>query len=234
MKYLFLITARGGSKGIPGKNIKPFAGKPLLYYAIDVARELASDDDICLSTDADDIILAAEQYGLPVPFKRPDALATDQAGSYAVMRQAVDFYERQNRHYDAVVLLQPTSPFRTARHVREAIALYSGTLDMVVSVTESADNPYYNLFEENTDGFLRQSKEGNFTRRQDCPAVYAYNGAVYVINVASLKKSPLNQFSRIKKYSMSAADSVDLDTPLDWLFAEFLANRQSLNDPPYA
>ncbi|WP_080238572.1 acylneuraminate cytidylyltransferase family protein [Spirosoma rigui] len=223
MKPLFLITARGGSKGIPGKNIKPFAGKPLLYYAIDTARELAPDEDICLSTDADDIIQAAEAYGLPVPFKRPDALATDQSGSYEVMRHAVDFYRQQHRTYDVLVLLQPTSPFRTAQHVREALALYTSDLDMVVSVTESASNPYYNLFEENADGYLKRSKESSFTRRQDCPEVYAYNGAVYVINPVSLAQKPLSQFEKVKKYIMSADDSIDLDTPLDWAFAEFLA-----------
>lgn len=227
MKPLFLITARGGSKGIPGKNSKPFAGKPLLYYAIDTARELAADEDICLSTDADDIIRAAEAYGLHVPFKRPDSLATDQSGSYEVMLHALDFYRQQNRLYNTLVLLQPTSPFRTAQHVREALALYTDNLDMVVSVTESANNPYYNLFEENVDGYLNRSKESNFTRRQDCPAVYAYNGAVYVINTASLLKKPLSQFGNVKKYVMSADDSVDLDTPLDWAFAEFLAANRS-------
>lgn len=226
MNTLFLITARGGSKGIPGKNIKPFLGKPLLYYAIDTARELAPDTNICLSTDADDIIQAAEAYGLTVPFKRPDALATDQAGSYEVLLHAVNFYKQAGIHYDTVVLLQPTSPFRTASHVREAMTLYSSDLDMVVSVMESDLNPYYNLFEENASGYLHRSKESAFTRRQDCPAVYAYNGAVYVINVASLEQHSLSQFSHIRKYVMSTADSIDLDTPLDWQFAEFVASQR--------
>ncbi|WP_338871046.1 acylneuraminate cytidylyltransferase family protein [Spirosoma sp. SC4-14] len=226
MNALFLITARGGSKGIPGKNMRPFMGKPLLYYSIDTARELAPDADICLSSDADDIIQAAEAYGLAVPFKRPDALATDQAGSYEVILHAVNFYRQQGIHYNIVVLLQPTSPFRTAKHVREAMALYSADLDMVVSVTESALNPYYNLFEENASGFLHRSKESSFTRRQDCPAVYAYNGAVYVINVASLQQRSLNQFSHVRKYVMSTADSMDLDTPLEWQFAEFVAKER--------
>lgn len=230
MKPLFLITARGGSKGIPGKNLKLFLRKPLLYYAIDTARKLASDTDICLSTDDDDIIRAAETYGLSVPFKRPDVLATDQAGSYEVILHAVDFYKKQHRYYDVVVLLQPTSPFRTVEHVQEAIDLYSDELDMVVSVTPSDHSPYFDLFEENTTGYLKKSKEGHFARRQDYPAVYAYNGAVYVINVATLEQMPLSQFSKIKKYVMSADDSIDLDTPLDWLFAEFLATRRAVSD----
>lgn len=227
MRYLFLIPARGGSKGIPGKNIKPFAGKPLLYYAIDTARELTADENICLSTDADDIIRAAEAYNLSVPFKRPNYLATDQVGSYEVIRHAVDFYAQQGKRPDAVVLLQPTSPFRTAHHVKEAMDLYSDAVDMVVSVNESKANPYYTLFEETSEGYLEHAKTGNFARRQDCPTVYEYNGAVYVINTTSLEQMPLNQFKKIKKYVMSAEDSIDLDTPLDWEIAELLASRRS-------
>lgn len=231
MKCLFLIPARGGSQGIPGKNLKPLAGKPLLYYTIDTARQLAPDADICLSTDSDEIIGAAADYGLAVPFKRPAELATSQAGSYGVLRHAVDFYGQQGQTYEVVVLLQPTSPFRQAQHVREAISLYTPDLDMVVSVTESAANPYFNLFEE-TAGFLAPSKTGDFDRRQDTPTVYAYNGAVYVINPASLATQTLREFTRVKKYVMEAADSVDLDTPLDWAFAEFLMAQQTDKNRP--
>ena len=224
---LFLIPARGGSQGIPGKNLKPLAGKPLLYYTIDTARQLAPDADICLSTDSDEIIRAAADYGLSVPFKRPAELATNQAGSDGVLRHAVEFYHQQGKMYDAVVLLQPTSPFRQVRHVREAMALYTAELDMVVSVTESAANPYFNLFEETNAGFLAPSKTGDFSRRQDAPTVYAYNGAVYVINPASLAERYLRGFTNVRKYVMDPTDSVDLDTPLDWAFAEFLMESRS-------
>ena len=232
IKSLFLIPARGGSQGIPGKNLKPLAGKPLLYYTLDTARQLAPDADICLSTDSDEIIRAAADYGLSVPFKRPAELATNQAGSYGVLHHAVDFYQQQGRMYDVVVLLQPTSPFRTARHVREAMALYTPDLDMVVSVTESDLNPYFNLFEESSAGYLEPSKDGGqFVRRQDAPPAYAYNGAVYVINTASLAMQTLREFAHIKKYIMPAHDSVDLDTPLNWQFAEFLMQQREANAP---
>ena len=226
MKLLFLITARGGSKGIPGKNIKPFCGKPLLYYSIDTARTLAADEDICLSTDDEEIKRLAEAYKLHIPFMRPNELATDQAGSYGVIMHAIEFYEQQGKHFDAVVLLQPTSPFRTAQHVKEAIALYSGDIDMVVSVNESSVNPYYNLFEENSSGYLELSKKSDLIRRQDAPKAYVYNGAVYVMSIASLKKIPLNQFTKVKKYIMKEEDSIDLDTPLDWEVAEYLAKKR--------
>ncbi len=222
MKILYLIPARGGSKGIPHKNIKPLNGKPLILYTVEVARQLADDADICVTTDDDEIIKVVEQTGLNVPFKRPDELATDTSGSYEVIIHALDYYAQKGINYDIVVLLQPTSPFRSAQHVKEAIKLYDPSLDMVVSVCESASNPYYTLFEENDNGFLSRSKEATFVCRQDCPKVYEYNGAIYVMNVDALRTKPLSAFSKIKKYVMERSLSIDLDTMLDWQFAEFI------------
>jgi len=221
MKILVVIPARGGSKGIPRKNIKPFAGKPLIYYAIDTARAIVPDEDICVSTDDDEIIQVVEDYGLKVPFKRPDELATDTAGTYEVLLHAIDFYEKQGKHYDVVLLLQNTSPFRTAEHVKEALALYTPDVDMVVSVKECAANPYYCVFEENQEGYLHVCKgDGTIYRRQDAPKVYEYNGAVYVINTNSLKKQHMHQFSKRVKYVMDDRSSFDLDTMNDWIIAE--------------
>ena len=115
MKLLYLIPARGGSKGIPRKNIKELSGKPLIAYSIDVARQLTDDCNICISTDDDEIMQVVTSYGLTVPFKRPDFLATDSVGTYEVILHAIDFYENLGVNYDAVVLLQPTSPLRTAQ-----------------------------------------------------------------------------------------------------------------------
>ena len=223
MKYLVIIPARGGSKGIPHKNIKPLNGKPLIHYTIDVARQIVSDEDICVSTDDQEIIMDVEGYGLEVPFVRPAELATDQAGTYEVLLHALDFFEKQGKNYDVVLLLQNTSPFRTAEQVKEALALYTPDIDMVVSVKECSANPYYCAFEENEEGYLRICKgEGNITRRQDAPKVYEYNGAIYVINAKQLKKMPLGQFTRRVKYVMDDLHSVDLDNMIDWKFAEFI------------
>ncbi|MOA11582.1 CMP-N,N'-diacetyllegionaminic acid synthase [compost metagenome] len=125
-----------------------------------------------------------------------------------------------------MVLLQPTSPFRKIEHIREAVEIYSSDLDMVVSVRESHDNPYFNLFEENSNGYLIKSKDGSFARRQDCPPAFAYNGAIYVININSLKQQPLYKFHKIRKYVMDEVSSIDLDTPLDWAWAEFLLEKE--------
>jgi len=228
MNYLYLIPARGGSKGIPHKNIKPLAGKPLIEYTLEVALQLSARQNICLSSDDDEIIRFTGQFGLQVPFKRPAHLATDEAGTYQVMLHALDFYENTGQTYEALILLQPTSPFRTADHVREAIALFHTGLDMVVSVCETRSNPYYVLFEEDENGYLVHSKKGNFTRRQDCPSVYEYNGAVYIINTRSLKThSSSGDFTKVVKYLMPPEASLDIDTPLDWDFAEFLMGRSS-------
>jgi N-acylneuraminate cytidylyltransferase len=226
MKSLFLITARGGSKGIPHKNIKPLNGKPLICYAIDLARQFVDDEDICVSTDGDDIIEIVEGYGLKVPFKRPDELASDTAGSYEVILHAVKFYESHGRHYDNVVLLQPTSPFRTKEDVVGCINKFDGACDMVVSVKPASANPYYDIFEENEFGHLVISKgDGKITRRQDAPKCYEYNGAVYVININSLNTQHMNDFQKIRFYEMSEIHSVDLDTMLDWKYAELLINE---------
>ena len=224
MNILVVIPARGGSKGIPHKNIKPLNGKPLIHYTIDVARQIVADKDICVSTDDAEIIQCVEEYGLKVPFVRPAELATDTAGTYEVLLHALNFYEEQGKSYDVVLLLQNTSPFRTANQVKDALQLYRSDIDMVVSVKECSANPYYCVFEENVDGFLHICKgNGNITRRQDAPKVYEYNGAVYVINPLSLKTWPLNKFTRRVKYVMDEASSLDLDTMTDWKLAELMA-----------
>lgn len=223
---LFLITARGGSKGVPGKNIKLLAGKPLLHYTIDCARKLIHDENICLSTDSAEIIKVAESVNLHVPFVRPAELATDTAGGDEVIRHALEFYKSWGRHFDIVVLLQPTSPFRKPEHITDALKLYTPGIDMVVSVKETKANPYYLLFEEDASGFLVKSKSGNFKRRQDCPKVYELNGAVYVINAKSTDKNRLSEFKKVRKYEMDEFSSVDIDTPLDWDFCEFLMKTE--------
>lgn len=223
MNTLVIIPARGGSKGIPHKNIKPLNGKPLIYYTIDVARAIVSDDNICVSTDDNEIIQCVEQYNLKVPFVRPAELATDTAGTYEVLLHALNFYEKQGKQFDNIMLLQNTSPFRSAEDVKKSLNLYSDDIDMVVSVKETSSNPYYNCFEEDDKGFLKISKgDGLFTRRQDVPKAYEYNGAIYVINPDSLKKMPLGKFTRRRKYVMDDIHSVDLDNMIDWKFAEFI------------
>lgn len=217
---LVVIPARAGSKGVPGKNIKLLNGKPLIYYTIEAARELFEDENIIVSTDSEEIKSLVENIGLKVPFIRPDELATDRASSQDVLLHALEFAELQGQNIEAIVLLQPTSPFRNSDQIKEAMQLYSALLDMVVSVKETDANPYYILREENSEGFLEPSKMGNFTRRQDCPPVWEINGAIYIINPHSLKTTSISNFKRVKKYVMDEFSSHDIDTILDWYTAE--------------
>lgn len=229
MKILVIIPARGGSKGIPHKNIKPLNGKPLIHYTIDEAREIVGDDDICVSTDDPEIIKCVEDYGLKVPFVRPEELATDTAGTYEVLLHALSFYEKQGRHYDVVLLLQNTSPFRKAEQIKEALALYNDNVDMVVSVKECAANPYYSVFEEDNNGFLHVCKgDGNIIRRQDAPKVYEYNGAIYIMNAEKLKTTHMHKMQKRVKYVMDDQSSFDLDTMWDWQMAESIINQKKI------
>ena len=227
MKILVIIPARGGSKGIPHKNIKPLNGKPLIHYTIDEAREIVSDEDICVSTDDAEIIKCVEDYGLKVPFVRPEELATDTAGTYEVLLHALNFYEKQGRHYDVVLLLQNTSPFRKAEQIKEALKLYTPDVDMVVSVKECPANPYYCVFEENSEGYLHVCKgEGNIFRRQDAPKVYEYNGAIYIMNAEKLKTTHMHKMQKRVKYVMDEISSFDLDTMTDWNIAESIIKER--------
>ena len=228
MKPLIIIPARGGSKGIPKKNIKPLNGKPLIYYSIDIARELADEKDICVSTDDDEIIKVVEDYKLHVPFKRPMEFATDNAGTSEVLLHALEHYEALGRKYDAIVLLQPTSPLRKAYQVTEALRLFTLAIDMVVSFKKSHAASV--ICSENAQGFIALSLSKNGVSRQALSDYYEYNGAIYVINVASLKKFKLAGLTKIIKYVMPNIDSVDIDTPLDWEIAETLANKLTVKE----
>lgn len=230
MSTLFLITARGGSKGIPGKNIKPLNNKPLLYYSIDIARKFVSDEFICLSSDDDAIIKSAESYGLNVPFKRPSELAQDTSGSNEVIVHALKFYLNKGIKIDKLVLLQPTSPFRLVEDIKNAIDLYSENIDAIYSVKITHANPYQLLYIKNENGFLEKIiKSKEYINRQEMPPVYEINGAVYVFNPNSLLKGRINEFEKCLPSVMNEINSVDIDTPLDWDWAEFLLKNNKIH-----
>lgn len=226
---LVIIPARGGSKGVPNKNIKLLGDKPLIQYTIEAAREVFNDDQILVSTDSPKIKEEVEKIGLNVPFLRPPELSGDKAGTNEVIIHALDFINKQGSNPKTIVLLQPTSPFRKSSHIKEAIAMYNHIEDMLVSVKETTSNPYYTLREENDKGYLVKSKEGNFTRRQDCPKVWELNGAIYIINVDSLISKTISEFKKVKKFVMDEYSSHDIDNEFDWLMAELILKHQKFN-----
>ena len=220
-KILYIIPARGGSKGVPDKNIKLLSGKPLIYYSIVEALKVASKEDVCVSTDSEKIKAVVEEIGLEVPFLRPDEIASDTATTESVLIHALNYYKSKGIEYEFVVLLQPTSPLRKAIHIKEAIELMEEDVNLVVSVKETDANPYYVLFQENETGILEKSKKGVFTRRQDCPIVYELNGAVYVIRTSKLLELGYQKL-QMKKYLMPKRASIDIDDLIDFKIAEVL------------
>jgi CMP-N,N'-diacetyllegionaminic acid synthase len=225
MKPLVIIPARRGSKGIPGKNIKLLNGRPLIEYTIMAAMEVFPEELICISTDSLEIKEIAESLGLKVPFLRPASLATDHAGTYEVLLHAIDYFESSGYNPDTIVLLQPTSPFRKAQHIKNALDVFDGDCEMVVSVKITKSNPYYILREENKAGWLVNSKKGRFTRRQDCPVVYEINGAIYIMHTDVLKEKPISEFSKVRKFVMDEESSLDIDSVLDWKLAEIMIKK---------
>jgi len=222
VKYLAVITARGGSKGIPGKNTKPLNGKPLILYTVEAARRVFQDQHIYVSTDSQEIKNTVESSGLEVPFLRPAELATDTSSSEDVLKHAIKEAVKKGLLFDAVVLLQPTSPFRNEEHIQSAITEFEkdpGSL--LLSVTEARENPYYTLMEEDKDGFLQKSKQSNFTRRQDCPSVWNVNGAIYIFPKNEFVEGGFDTLSK-RKFVMNALASIDIDTYSDWTIAESL------------
>lgn len=229
MKPLFLIPARGGSKGVPGKNIRLLGGKPLISHTIEDALKVASDpEDVVVTTDSDEIAAIARQAGANVPFLRPEELATDTAGSREVIIHAADYLNDKGKDYDCIVLLQPTSPFRNITDIEDAMNLFEKHRpDMVVSVKEARSNPYYNAFEPDEDGFLKISKgDGKITRRQDAPDVFEFDGSIYVIDLSSLKKSgSIARIGRILPLKNTVANNIDIDSETDFLIAEKMISK---------
>lgn len=222
MKLLCIIPARRDSKGIPGKNWKLLNGKPLISYSIELAQSCKEIETICVTSNSDEVIEIAEKLGVKPPFKRPESLSLDTTPSYDVLLHAINDYAQNNVFFDAILLLQPTSPFRELTFIHEAIELFKNSdCEMVVSVNETSMNPYYNLYNE-TDGYLHRSIKSNFTRRQDCPITYLVNGSIYVISVEALKLKQLHEMDKVVKYVMPEEYGIDLDTLEDWKKAEEL------------
>lgn len=208
---------------MPGKNIMPLNGKPLIQYTLEAAKGVAKPgDEICVSTDDAEIIQVVEGFGIPVPFVRPGEYATDTASSQQVIEHSLHWYKEKNITFDVVALLQPTSPLRNSQNIKQALELWDSQFDMVASVKSTDANPYYVLREENEEGFLEPSKKGTFKRRQDCPDVWELNGAIYLINPSSVTTKKISEFKKVKKYIMKKYESVDIDDFHDFKFAEYL------------
>lgn len=228
MKKLIIIPARAGSKGVPKKNIKLLGGKPLILRSIEFAKAIAKVEDvICVSTDDLNVLKIAKENGILQPFIRPSELSTDSASIFDAILHAINFYKKKGIQFDIIALLQPTSPFRDPSDYLEMEKTYLKNLpDMVVSVKMIKDSPYFNLFQEGGNGFLTKFFNSLSSNRQDHPPVYGYNGSIYLFNCNSFLNIGSFSFDKIIKFLMSETKSIDIDTPLDWAFSEFILENK--------
>ncbi|MGE7991589.1 cytidylyltransferase domain-containing protein [Pseudomonas sp. NPDC089554] len=210
-KILALITARGGSKGIPRKNVIDVAGKPLIGWTIEAARHSTLLDRLVLSSDDAEIISVAAQLGCEVPFVRDLSLAGDAASSVDVV---IDCLQRLPE-YDYIVLLQPTSPLRTAEDIDEAVRLcIDAQAPACVSVCEVEESPFW-MFSLSDNGVLDPLLKSQYSRRQELPSIYRLNGAVYVAKTSWFIESRSFLSELTQGYIMPRERSLDIDTPDD-------------------
>lgn len=231
-RILGVIPARGGSKGLQNKNIRLLQNVPLVVHTIRAAQASRVLTDLLVSTDDSTIASVASESRVDVPFLRPAELSTDTASTWDVVRHAVRFWENKFQvRLDSIVVLQPTSPLRTADDIDRSIQMfYEQKADICVTVTLSSDNPYLNLVQKDSVGsqFVRPvaDKMASYNRRQDAPQVYALNGAVYVIGRSQLEiVDNIFRFSRVAIVEMPRSRSIDIDNEDDLSLAEFWLER---------
>jgi N-acylneuraminate cytidylyltransferase len=223
MKILAIIPARGGSKGVPGKNSKLLGDKPLIAYSIQQAIASNSFTKVIVSTDNESIAKIAIDFGAEVPFIRPSELANDTASSIAVVQHTVDFLASKNEFFDAICLLQPTSPFREKGFINKAITKFSLTnSDALVSVLPVPHeyNPHW-VFESDTNGMLQiaTGEKEIIKRRQELPQAFFRDGAIYLTKIAFIKKGTF--YGEKLSYIESNPNLyVNIDTMEDWMRAQ--------------
>lgn len=227
---LATICCRGGSKGVPGKNIRLLNGKPLIAYTIEAAKKSGLINELIISTDDEQIAAIAKEYGALVPFMRPAALASDTASKWPVFIHAVETFEKfTGKHVDYLVDLDVTVPLKMAEDIDGAIklALSDLTADVVITGYEPERNPYFNMMEINKDGFAEIVKKGEkpIVRRQDAPEVYSLTPAAYVVKKSALYDYEHWSKAKCKIYPIPRERAVDIDTEMDFKIVEFLMNH---------
>ena len=221
MGNIAVIPARSGSKGLKDKNIKELAGKPLLAYSVNAAKESGLFDTIHVSTDSERYAEIARSSGADVPFLRSAEMSSDKADSWDAVLEVLRKYEELGKSFDTVTLLQPTSPLRTGEHIRQAFKLYeSKKANAVFSVCE-ADHPPAWFHPLGPDGDMSDFGGGDGKQRQDFEKYYRINGAIYLINTGYFIKNHRNLFAEgVFAYIMDRKYSVDIDDEFDFKVAQ--------------
>lgn len=226
MNRLCTICARGGSKGVKGKNLRTLLGKPLIAHSIEQARASGLFSRIAVSSDSDAILDVAREYGVDDLVKRPDDLATDQAAKLPVIRHCVAEVETATAsQFPVIVDLDATSPLRSLQDIVDAVSLLEGSdADNVITGMPSRRSPYFNLVELDANGVARLSKApaSPIVRRQDAPACFDMNASIYVWRREVLFNAPTLFNARTRLLAMPESRSIDIDTEIDFRLVELL------------
>jgi CMP-N-acetylneuraminic acid synthetase len=224
------IFARGGSKGLPGKNIRDFAGKPLIAWAIEQALSLETVDEVIVSTDSSEIAKIARNFGASVPFIRPSELAKDDSPEWMAWRHLLNYLLERDGKLPGVMLSVPTTaPLRSVSDIQRCIDAFElGSTDAVVTVTDSHRSPYFNMVKLDTSGFadLVITDSSGINRRQDSPSVFDMTTAAYVVNAEFIMEHNGIFEGRVKAIHLPLERAIDIDTLLDFEIAEFLYLRR--------
>lgn len=230
-KYLAVIPARGGSKRLPRKNVRLLGGKPLIAWSITAARNSGVFEEVLLSTDDDEVARIGEACGASVPWLRPSELATDTAGAADVLHHAATEFEKASKtRLDAIVLLQPTSPFRSAQTIKAALAVFeeAGGDVTVVGVSPANTHPYWTLKIDGEGNLTPFTAAGQNMRSQDLPDAYEYNGTIYIVPRDHLMQTCSIYTQPFKPYVITdPVECIDIDTPFDWAIAQCFALQQT-------
>lgn len=226
MKAIAFIFARGGSKGLPGKNIRPLGGKPLIAWAIVHALAVKRIDRVLVSTDSEQIAKVAREYGAEVPFIRPAELARDDSPEWLAWRHALNYLlETTGAYPEAMVSVPTTAPLRQALDIENCLDEYeNGDADIVITVTDAHRSPFFNMVKTNTDGTvgLVNPPQSAIARRQDAPAVYDMATVCYVANPEFIMTHNGMFEGLVKAVNVPVERAIDIDTLLDFQIAECL------------
>ncbi|MCK0122126.1 acylneuraminate cytidylyltransferase family protein [Loktanella sp. F6476L] len=226
MTTVCTICARGGSKGVPRKNVRDLMGKPLIVHSIEQAQSCPQIDAVYVSTDDDEIAQVARDAGAIVPFKRPESLATSEAGKLPVIIHLVEEIIASGVEVTKIIDLDPTSPLRTIEDITAAFELLDNETDAVITGYVADKNPYFNMVEPQSDGNIRLVKkiEGNIVSRQVAPDVYSMNASIYVWHEHTLALGLWE--GRTRLHVMPHERSVDIDNEIDFKLVELLMREE--------
>lgn len=228
MKILGTICARGGSKGVKNKNIRPLAGKPLIAHTIEYFKKWGKANRIVVSTDSKKIAETAKKYGAEIPIMRPSELARDNSFKLHVLQHILKVCEQQDKtKYDIIVDLDPTAPLRKQKYLNEAYNKFKkSNANNLYSVNKARKNPYFNMVELDKKGYTHLCKTSNVIRRQDAKPVYEMNASIYIYKRDFLLKTDTLHSDKTIIYEMPDLASYDIDTETDFMFVEFLLKKE--------